>query len=409
MRIAGQLLLEGDHEHARLAPGAVTVRDGAIVSVDEGDADGPCELGGPDCLISPGFIDAHVHLPQFDTIGAHGLPLLDWLDGVTFPAERRWVDADYAAGMTRRVARQLVRHGTTAVCAYSSVHAAATAAAIATLEQSGVRGAVGQAMSDRHAPDDLVGATHRLLDETAALLERRPASGRVAAAITPRFAVSCSGDLLAGAGRLAAEHPQAVVQTHLSETLRECELVSELFDGQGYVEVYRRAGLLTPRSLMGHAIHLSDEERTTLRDAGAVAAHCPTANSFLRSGAMAWATARSADQRIALGSDIGGGYERSMVRVARAMVETASAIGEPYPSARHAWWSITAGNADATGLNDAGRLVVGAPADLVVVRPDVPWLDPPVDPLATLLWSWDDRWIDAVVARGEAVVGSNAA
>lgn len=403
MRIAGQLLIEAPGERVRLTPGTVVVRDGRIDAVEPGETAGPFDAGGADCLVSPGFVDTHVHLPQFDTIGAHGLPLLDWLDGVTFPAERRWADAGYAKSMTRRVARQLLGHGTTAVCAYSSVHADATAAAIEILADCGVRGAVGQAMSDRHAPDDLVREPARLLDETAALLARFPSGRRVSAAITPRFAVSCSEALLAGAGRLAASHPDAVVQTHLSETRRECELVSRLFSGTGYVDVYKAAGLLTKRSLMGHAIHLSAEERAKLRDAGAVSAHCPTANSFLRSGAMAWATARDASQRVSLGSDIGGGYERSMVRVARAMIETASAIGEPYPSVEHAWWTITAGNADAAGLADAGRLVEGAPADLVVVRPDVPWLAPPVDPLATLLWSWDDRWIDSVFARGTRV------
>ena len=108
--------------------------------------------------------------------------------------------------------------------------------------------------------------------------------------------------------------------------------------------------------------------------------------------------------RLSLGSDIGGGYDRSMVRVARAMVETASALGEGYPSAAEAWWQITAGNANALRL-DAGRLRVGAPADLLIAEPDLPWLGDasgrrPVDPLAMLLFAWDDRWVRLLLTRG---------
>lgn len=398
MIVAGQLLLESEEQaEARLAPGFVRIEDGLLAEVVEGELPAKPDAGGPDCLVSPGLIDTHVHLPQFDTIGAHGLPLLEWLSGVTFPAEARWADARYAAAMTRRVAAQLLAHGTTRVCAYSSVHHEATAAAIEALSDCGVRGVVGQALSNRFAPDNLTGETTQLLDQTADLLGRFPAGGPVAAAITPRFAVSCDEALLAGAGRLAAEHPGALVQTHLSETRPECDLIGELFGGKSYVEAYAEAGLVTGRSLFGHGIHLDTAERQTLRAAGAVIAHCPTANSFLRSGAMDRVATLGADLRLSLGSDIGGGYERSMVRVARAMIETASALGEGYPTPAEAWWQITAGNADAARFADAGRLRPGAAADLLIARPTLPWLDSPVDPLAMLLFAWDDRWVERVL------------
>lgn len=410
MIVAGQLLLESDEtpDTVRLAPGFVRIAEGVIEEVVEGELPAKPDLGGPDCLVSPGLIDTHVHLPQFDTIGAHGLPLLEWLSGVTFPAEARWADADYAAAMTARVAGQLLAHGTTSVCAYSSVHHGATAAAIRTLADAGVRGVVGQAMSNRFAPDGLVGETARLLDQTSDLLTRFPANGPVAAAVTPRFAVSCTEDLLAGAGRLAAEHPTALVQTHLSENVRECELIGELFGGKSYVETYADAGLVTDRTLFGHGIHLSPAERQTLHDARAVVAHCPAANSFLRSGAMDRASSLAAGVRLSLGSDIGGGYERSMVRVARAMIETASALSDDYPSPAQAWWQLTAGNADAARFTDAGRLRPGVPADLLVARPDLPWLDSPVGPLAMLLFAWNDRWIEQTLTTGRVAYGAKA-
>jgi len=404
MIVAGQLLLEGPAGAARLAPGYVRVGEGRFVEVVEGELPEKPDLGGPGFLVSPGLVDTHLHLPQFDTIGAHGLPLLEWLSGVTFPAEARWADADYAAAMTGRVAAQLFAHGTTSVCAYSSVHHAAPDAAIRELAAAGVRGVAGQALSDRFAPDELVAGPQRLVDETADLLERHPAGSAVAAAITPRFAVSCGEETLAGAGRLAAEHPGALVQTHLNETRAECELVGELFGGKRYVDVYRDAGLATPRTLFGHGVWLDPADRAALADTGSVVAHCPTANSFLRSGAMGRAELLDGGVRLSLGSDIGGGYERSMVRVARAMIETASALGEAYPSAAEAWGLITAGNADAAGF-EAGRLAAGAPADLLVAEPDLPWLDSPVDPLDMLLFAWDDRWIARTFAGGRVVYG----
>lgn len=406
MLVSGQLLLESDTPgEARLAPGHVRIEDGVIAEVVEGEAPETADLGGPKCLVAPGLVDTHLHLPQFDMIGAHGLPLLEWLSGVTFPAEAKWADAGYAAAMTKRVAQQLLAHGTTAVCAYSSVHRDATAAAIRVLQDAGLRGVVGQAMSDRFAPPDLVGEPQQLLAETNDLLVGFPAGQRVAAAITPRFAVSCTEELLAGAGRLAVEYGEALVQTHLSETTAECELIGELFEDRSYVRVYEEAGLVTDRTLFGHGIYLSAEERETLRGAGAVVAHCPTANSFLRSGAMDRSAALTSGVRLSLGSDIGGGYDRSMVRVARAMVETASALGEGYPSAAEAWWQITAGNADAARMADAGRLRVGAPADLLIAEPDLPWLGDEagttsVDPLAMLLFAWDDRWVPRVLTEG---------
>ncbi len=413
MIIAGQLLLEeeGAACAVRLVPGWVRVEDEVIAEVVEvanlEEIPANADVGGKDYLISPGLIDTHVHLPQFDMIGAHGLPLLDWLSGVTFPAESQWADADYAAGMTRRVAEQFFANGTTGICAYSSVHHKATATAIRTLDELGMRGVVGQAMSNRFAPETLCGETNKLLEETADLLTQFPAEGRVAAAITPRFAVSCTFDLLKGAGQLAKEHPAALVQTHLSETKQECELVGELFGGLSYVEAYRQAGLVTDRSLFGHGIYLSDAERQILQEARSVITHCPTANSFLRSGAMDRHALLESGVRIALGSDIGGGYERSMVRVARAMVETASALGDHYPAASEAWWQITAGAAEAVGWSDAGRLREGNPADLFIVKPNIPWLSQQVDPLAMLLFAWDDRWTHRVFTRGEVAFASD--
>jgi len=416
MILAGQLLLPDLSRpgRARLAPGTVRLdgeRIAEVVECPPEDFPQHVDAGGPDTLIAPGFIDTHLHLPQFDTIGGHGLPLLEWLDGITFPAERRWEDPDYARGMTRRVIRQLLAHGTTGICAYGTVHHAAAYAALEVARDAGLRGVIGQTLIERNAPDFLSRPAAQLLDETAQLLDDFPPNfsggGRMAAAVTPRFAITCTTEFMADMGKLAAER-NAMIQSHLAETVPECEFIDDLFGGKSYVDVYGDAGLLTPRSIYGHGIYLESADQKTLAQTGAMIAHCPTANSFLRSGTMDRRSHRARGVTLTLGSDIGGGYERSMVRVGRAMIEAASSFAsarvDELPGAAEAWWQITTGNADALGWADGGRLADGASADVVVIEPDIRWqagdAEALVDPLSILMWAWDDRWIKQTIVRG---------
>lgn len=393
-------------DRSRLAAGHVRIEGAEIAEVVPGELPAEADCGGPHALVAPGFIDAHVHLPQFDMIGAHGLPLLEWLNNVTFPNEKLWEDTAYARSMTERVLARLFAHGTTAISAYSTVHAAATREALRVADKLGMRGVIGQTLSERHAPDDMCRPADALIDDTQRLLEAFSPGRRMAAAVTPRFAVTCGEALLASAAALAREH-NAHVQTHLAETTAESALVADLFGGASYTEVYQRAGLLSPRAILGHGVHLDGRDRAVLREAGAVVAHCPTANSFLRAGAMDRRAALLDGVKVALGSDVGAGYEISMVRVARAMIETAAAIGDSFPVAAQGWWQITAGNAQALGWTDAGHLHGGCPADLILIEPDTPWLSSGVDPLSALMFSWDDRWLKRTWALGRLVYSAN--
>jgi guanine deaminase len=270
--LGGCLILPGPGNTVVLRPGAVQIDGGHIARVfDAREAPKP-DLGGDDCIISPGFVDAHLHLPQFDSIGLSGMTLLDWLSSAIFPAEAKWADEQYAAEMTRRVVRQLHSHGTTGVAAYATVHHEATVGAMRVLAEAGFEGIIGQVLMDREAPPELIRPARQLLAEAA----RLATVGRMRPAVTPRFALSCSGELLSGAGGLAAATGWPI-QTHLAETWLECERVAELFDGATYTEVYRRAGLLTPRTILAHGIHLDATARVAIADAKAVVAHCPVA------------------------------------------------------------------------------------------------------------------------------------
>jgi len=384
----------------RLELGYLEIDRGVITGVEFGDPIFMPDLGGPETIVCPGFVDAHVHLPQFRSIGADGLTLLDWLDRVVFPAEARWSDADLAYAETHRVIEHLASFGTTALAGFATVHHESARNAIRAAHELGVRAIIGQVLMDRGAPTELVRPADQLLDEAASLR----GLGRVEHAITPRFAITCSEELLAGAGRLAAAL-SAPIQTHLAETREERGRVAELFPARSYTRVYDDCGLLGPRSILAHGIWLDPADRSLLADRGAVVAHCPTANLFLGAGSMDRGAAMASGVRQALGSDVAGGPDRSMVRVARAMLETARWRGDEPPTPRECWWQITEGNARSLGFHDAGRIEPGRPADLVLVEPDVDLplarAEDPRDPLAVLLYGWDDRWVRRTLVAGE--------
>jgi guanine deaminase len=420
--IAGKLLLTANGA-ARLTDGWLRLAGDRIAELQAGRSPHTIDLGGDECVILPGFVDTHLHLPQFDSIGADGLTLFDWLEGVIFPAERQWEDASFAAEMTERVVRQLFSFGTTSFCAYATVHHDATVAAMDVISRFSVRACVGQVLMDRNAPAYLCRSTDQLLREAAELCRRYPPNqpgSRLEFAVTPRFGIACSEELMRGAARIARAN-QAIVQTHLAETYAEKTSVEHLFGGQSYAEVYDDAGLLTRRTLLAHGIHLSENERERLRSAGSAIAHCPTANVFLASGVMPWVDWDEQGLRLSLGSDIGAGTERSMVRVGRAMIEAAKyrsmlprgamrpeaasdtpALNNPTVTAAEAWWQITTGNANVAGWRDAGRLEAGAAADLLVIQPDVHLRETP-DPLSMLLYAWDDRWLRRTFVAGQQV------
>ncbi len=388
----------------RLAYGSLRIEAGRIAAIDEDAAatDDPATgvshafaiARASDPVIMPGFVDAHLHLPQFESIGVAGLELLDWLAQVIFPAEAKWESADYARAMARRVGATLASVGTTSIAAFATVHAASTQAAIDELGTLGFRGVVGHVLMDRNGPDALL----RHGSDLAGAAKLRSAGG-IEPSLAPRFAVACTPNLMRAAADLARERTWWL-QTHLAETPRECDLVKQLEDGKGYVTVYQDCGVLGERSILAHAIHLDDRDRSAIAATRSVVAHCPTANRFLDAGVMGRAALAESGTRIVLGSDVAGGPDRSMVRVARAMLEAAQQRGDAVPSAEHAWAKITHGAAAALGLIDTGALEVRRRADVLVVRPDLhAWLESP-NPLSALLYAWDDRWLAQTYLAG---------
>jgi guanine deaminase len=221
---------------------------------------------------------------------------------------------------------------------------------------------------DRNAPDTLRDTAQSAYDDSRALLQRWHGQGRAAYVITPRFAPTSTPEQLAALGALWAEHPDCLMQTHLSEQPDEIAWVKALFpQSRDYLDVYESHGLLGPNALYGHAIHLTGRERGRLREVGAAVAHCPTSNTFIGSGLFDLSGLTTAGLRVGLATDTGGGSSFSMLRTMAAAYEVAQLRHATLHPAQLIWLA-TAGSARALGLADQiGTLAPGMEADLVVL------------------------------------------
>jgi guanine deaminase len=344
-------------------------------------------------VVLPGMVDLHAHLPQVPNAGlGFGLPLLEWLDRLTFPTERSWSDPAVPERLAPAIFRAFAAAGTTTILAYGVVYEAAMDAAFRAAEVHGIRAILGKVMMDRLTYDrtiDPASILERSLRESADLAGRWHGAddGRLGYAVTPRFAVSCTAELLAASASLARDLG-CWWQTHLSEDREEIAEVRRLFpEARDYVDVYDRAGGLGPRSVVAHAIHLSPSEEARLAETGTRVAHCPISNLFIGAGVMPLGSRLAAGIRVGLGSDVSGGAELSLFGVMRtgAYAQQALAVasrvdpgGPVAPAPDNAallgpldWLRLaTLDGARALGLEGAiGSIEVGKEADLIAVDP----------------------------------------
>ena len=390
--------------------------------------------------LMPGLVDLHSHLPQHEAVAQDGLELLPWLQSHIFPAEARFRDPEWAALAARSYFRAQLATGTTTSVVYGSVHTQATHRAFQEAEGSGIRAILGKVMMDRNVPDALLESTDASLaesEELCATWHGRDA-GRLQYAFTPRFAPTCSMALLQGAGRLAQRH-DAYVQTHISENHDEIQWVRQLFPAaKDYTDVYASAGLLGPRTLLGHGIHLATSERRAIRAAGATIVHCPRSNAFLKSGIMPLRRWLDEGLQVGLGTDVGAGpsldlwaemamactasklrwadqstQERRLAGLGladadRERVRQALDLTPDAPIApAEAFALATLGGARALGLDDRiGSLQTGKEADFILVDPSAVdpaptrALEPAEQVLGRLLYRSSARMVRASYVRG---------
>lgn len=380
-------------------------------------------------FLIPGFVDTHNHAPQWAMRGlGQGLHILDWLEQVTYPSEARFADADHARAVYDDCVAGFLRQGVTTAAYYGSLHGEATRILADACVRRGQRALVGKCNMDRSAPDYYREASAEAsLQATRACIEHirqiDPDGVLVRPVLTPRFAVSCSAELLRGLGAMAAAaQPPLAIQTHFAEAEQQVAATQALFPefaaAGGEAALYEHFGLLGPQTILAHCTVITEADKERLRRRGCGIAHCPVANMTVGGGFMA-APVRDFLRRgipVGLGTDSGGGFSSSMLDTIRlAFVaanarEVASGGADRALSLAEGFFLSTLGGAAVCGLQDTvGSFAVGKEFDAAWIKTTGPhrgimttvW---PEDGLETIfekfIMTGDDRNIDRVFVRG---------
>ena len=409
---------------------------GRIISLDRTPRDPPpgadeghaVTLLRPGQFLIPGLVDTHNHAPQWPQRGlGQGMHILDWLSAVTFPSEARYADAAFAARQHARLLDGTLRQGVTTACYYSSVHGDATRILASLCLQRGQRALVGKCNMNRNSPDYYRDqSAQESLEETerciAHIRSIDPEGDLVRPILTPRFAISCDADLLAGLGDMAVKDPSLAIQTHFNEARQEIDATLALFpDFTNEVDLYSHFNLLTPRSILAHCTCMAGDETQRLAALGCGVAHCPTANMTVGGGFMAAPVRRFLDHglRVGLGTDSGGGFSSSLLDAMRhaliaSFAREASTDGaERGLTLEEVFYLATVGGAQVAGWGDeVGNFEAGKQFDavLVDVRDERGGVNAPMEDTDTpklmfdkFVMTGDDRNVTQVFVRGRKV------
>jgi 5-methylthioadenosine/S-adenosylhomocysteine deaminase len=389
--------------------GAIVIRDGRIVSV------GPEPDGRYDTVVNarggyvlPGFIQTHVHLCQTLFRGyADDMPLLDWLKRRIWPMEAAHT-ADSLRASAMLAVSELLLSGTTTALTMETVHD--TDVVFETLAAAGLRGVVGKCMmdSDDEVPPRLRERTAASVDESLALMKRweGAANGRLRAAFAPRFAVSCSRELLEAVAALSAKQ-HVLVHTHASESRDEVEVVRRLSGGLSNLEYLAATGLATRHLCAAHCVWVTGAEQALLAERDIKVLHCPGSNLKLGSGIAPVAEMRARGVSVSLGADGAACNNRLDMFEEMRLAATLQAVrgGPGALTARDALWMATREGARALALEEEiGSLEPGKRADLIVVERDRPHLAPDPDPWSTLVYAARGTDVRLTMIDGEILV-----
>ncbi len=397
--------------------GLILFRDGSIVAI------GPAQTLAPQFptalithypgrIITPGFIDAHVHMPQVDVIASPATGLLPWLEHYTFPAEARFADPAVARETAEFFVKELLRNGTTTAAVYGTVHPGSVDALMQAAQRRNMRMVAGKVLMDRNAPADLTDASaEEGARQTEALIKRWHGKDRLGYAVTVRFAGTSSPEQMHLARELMQRYPDTWLQTHVAENRDEIDWVMDQHPGhRSYLDIYARFGLLRRRAVLGHCIHFDRDDWACMKDSGAAVASCPTSNFFLGSGMFDSARAKSNGVPVGLATDVGGGTSFSMLATMHSAYTAARMRGHTLSPAQLLYLA-TRGSAHALGLQDKiGSFAVGMEADCVVLNPNATALlqrrtgiaKSLEEVLFALMVLGDDRAVETTVIAGVA-------
>ena len=369
-----------------------------------------------DRLIMPGFVDTHVHYPQYKVIASYGTSLLEWLNKYTFVEEQRFSDTAYADQIANLFLDELIKNGTTSVMTFCTSFKQSVEAFFNAAENRNLRMVAGKVMMDRHAPDELCDNPDNSYSDSKELIEKWHNKSRLRYAVTPRFAPTSSSSQLNQAARLLNEYPSddqtkgVLLQTHLNENDEEIAWVNDLFpDSNSYFGVYEDHGITGNRSVFGHCIHNTEEEYQRMAKTGSKVSLCPTSNLFLGSGLFELEKLESYGIDVSLASDVGGGDSFSMFKV----------MNEAYKICRlndfnldpiKAFYLTTLGAAKVLDMNDSiGNFEVNKEADFIVIDLNATEIISQKNKIAmgvndilfNLMTLGDDRLIDEVFILGQ--------
>ncbi|KAM0438811.1 hypothetical protein ACHAPT_001571 [Fusarium lateritium] len=333
------ICVDGEGRIARVdkEPGSVSKLEKTLKLLGWAPSEVEIHVAQPGQFFFPGFIDSHVHAPQYPNVGIFGkTTLMEWLEKYTFPMESSLKDLDKARRVYTACVRRTLSHGTTTAAYFATIDVAATNLLADICLDIGQRALVGRVCMDNpdtcpvnyrdESPQQSVERSRQTVQHVRDI---DPEFKLVCPILTPRFAPTCSGEAMKGLAELQREM-DLPVQTHVSENEGEIALVAKQFPGSGsYAEVYDDHGLLTTRTILAHAVHLSEEEAALVARRGSKVSHCPCSNSSLTSGAarVRWMWDRGIT--VGLGTDMSGGYSPSVLEAARqaALVSRHVAMG----------------------------------------------------------------------------------
>jgi len=364
-----------------------------------------------DCVVLPGFIQTHIHLCQTLFRGsADDLSLIDWLKMRVWPMEAAH-NAKSIAVSARLGIAELIKGGTTNILSMETVNH--TAEVFKVVEETGFRATVGKCMMDKgdEVPEALHEETKSSIKESLALLEtwNGKANGRIRYCFAPRFAVSCTRDLLETVGRLARERG-VMIHTHASENRSECEIV-ERETGLRNIAYLDQVGITGSHVALAHCVHLDETEVGILQSTKTNVVHCPSSNSKLGSGIAPIKDLVGRGISVSLGADGAACNNRldmfSEMRLAALLQKTLH--GPDTLNAETVLRLATVGGANALGLgSELGTLEAGKLADVSIVRMDQPHLTPRADLVSTLVYATQTTDVDTVIIDGEIVMSERA-
>ncbi|MDX6500037.1 MAG: 5-methylthioadenosine/S-adenosylhomocysteine deaminase [Blastocatellia bacterium] len=394
-------------EKNSIVRGDVLIRDGRIAGVGRIDSDADAIIEAAGCAVLPGFVQTHIHLCQTLFRGsADDLALIDWLKQRVWPMEAAHTAASIRASARLGIA-ELVKGGTT--CALTMETVRHTEEVLRVVDETGFRATVGKCMMDKgdEVPAGLLEKTDESIHESMALIEQwhGTSDGRVRGCFAPRFAVSCTKELLSDVAKLAVKH-QVMIHTHASENKKECELV-EGETGRRNVAYLDSLGISGAHVLLAHCVHLDTEEMETLARTKTNVAHCPSSNLKLGSGLARVAEMLARRIPVSLGADGAACNNRldmfTEMRTA-ALLQKLAHGPEALPAGR-VLRMATIDGARSLGLGkEIGSIEAGKRADVIVVSLNQLHSTPPGDIVSALVYSAVATDVRATVIDGQVLM-----